>query len=85
MNKKAVFIIKFLLSAILLTYIFIKIPVGEIFHAPEGFLLAAGENIKNNSAFEKRHIVDLAPTILNLLDIQIPEKFDGKVMTEIMQ
>lgn len=53
-------------------------------HRPEGFLLAVGKNIKKNSVFEKKHIVDLAPTILHLLGISIPENFDGKVLTEII-
>jgi glycosyltransferase 2 family protein len=45
MNKKVVLILKFSFSAILLIYIFIKIPAGEIFHAIESanffFILAA--------------------------------------------
>ncbi len=54
-------------------------------HRPEGFLLAAGKNIKINSTFEKKHIVDLAPTILHLLDIPIPEEYDGKVIEDILK
>ena len=53
-------------------------------HRPEGFLLAAGKNIKINSAFEKKHIIDLVPTILHLLDIPIPEDYDGKVIEDIL-
>ena len=53
-------------------------------HRPEGFLLAAGENIKSNSIFEKKHIVDLAPTILQLLGIPIPKEYDGKVLKDIL-
>jgi predicted AlkP superfamily phosphohydrolase/phosphomutase len=52
-------------------------------HRFEGFLLAAGENIKQNSSFEKKHIVDLAPTILHILGAKIPEKFEGQAMQEI--
>ena len=54
-------------------------------HHPEGFVLAAGENIKINSTFEKKHIVDLAPTILHLLGTSIPEDYDGKVIQEILR
>jgi predicted AlkP superfamily phosphohydrolase/phosphomutase len=53
-------------------------------HRPEGFLLATGENIKNNSDFGKKHIVDLAPTILHLLGVPIPENYDGKVLNDIL-
>ena len=50
-------------------------------HRPEGFLLAVGENFKKNSTFEKKyHIVDLAPTILNLLNIEKPDEMEGEVI-----
>jgi len=52
-------------------------------HRPEGFLLAVGKNIKINSAFEKKHIVDLAPTILNMLNLEKPEQMEGKIISEI--
>jgi predicted AlkP superfamily phosphohydrolase/phosphomutase len=52
-------------------------------HRPEGFLLAAGKNIKINSSFEKKHIVDLAPTILHLLGEQVPADFEGEIIQEI--
>ncbi len=54
-------------------------------HRPEGFLLASGKNIKTDLTFEKKHIIDLAPTILHLLDQTIPEDFEGKVINEIFQ
>lgn len=53
-------------------------------HRPEGFLIAAGRNIKENSSCEKKHIVDLMPTILYLLGGSIPEKCSGKVIDEIL-
>ncbi|MDO8549652.1 MAG: alkaline phosphatase family protein [Ignavibacteria bacterium] len=53
-------------------------------HRPEGFLLAAGKNIKINSTFEKKHIVDLAPTILHLLGVSVLEDYDGKVIEDIL-
>lgn len=53
-------------------------------HRPEGFLLAKGTNIRKNSSFEKKHIVDLAPTILHLLGVPIPENYDGNVLKDIL-
>lgn len=51
-------------------------------HRPDGFLLAVGENFKTNSAFEKDfHILDLAPTILNLLNIQKPKEMIGGIIS----
>ena len=52
-------------------------------HRSEGFLLTAGENIRKNFTFEKKHIIDLAPTILSLLGISIPENYQGKVVEDI--
>lgn len=54
-------------------------------HRSEGFLLAVGKNIKVNSIIEKKHIIDLVPTILNLLGVPIPKEYEGKIITEIMK
>jgi bisphosphoglycerate-independent phosphoglycerate mutase (AlkP superfamily) len=52
-------------------------------HRPDGFLLAVGKDFKADSAFDKKyHIVDLAPTILNLLNIEKPNKMEGKVISQ---
>lgn len=48
-------------------------------HRPDGFLLAAGEKFQPDTTFkEKHHIVDLAPTILHLLNIEKPGTMQGK-------
>jgi predicted AlkP superfamily phosphohydrolase/phosphomutase len=50
-------------------------------HRFEGFLIAAGEKFKINYTFEKKyHIIDLAPTILNLLDIETPGEMEGEAI-----
>lgn len=50
-------------------------------HQFEGFLLAVGKDFKANSIFEKKHhIVDLAPTILNLLNIDKPKDMEGEIV-----
>jgi predicted AlkP superfamily phosphohydrolase/phosphomutase len=47
-------------------------------HRPDGFLIVAGEGIEAGAGFgRKPHIVDLAPTILNLLGIEKPEEMKG--------
>lgn len=47
-------------------------------HRPDGFLIAVGGDFQENATFERKpHIVDLAPTILNLLGIEKPEKMKG--------
>ncbi len=50
-------------------------------HRFEGFFLAVGKDFKENSTLEKtHHIVDLAPTILNLLDIEKPKEMEGEII-----
>jgi predicted AlkP superfamily phosphohydrolase/phosphomutase len=58
-------------------------------HLPEGFLIAAGSSdtagIKSSSSFEKKHIMDLAPTIMHLLGTQIPKTYEGEIIREIIE
>jgi predicted AlkP superfamily phosphohydrolase/phosphomutase len=52
-------------------------------HRPEGFLLAVGKSFRPNSSFiKKHHIVDLAPTILNCLNIPKPGNMDGEIIVD---
>ncbi len=48
-------------------------------HRWEGFLLLAGKDIKPG-AIENAHILDLAPTILSLLEQPIPAEMEGKIL-----
>ena len=48
-------------------------------HFPEGFLIATGKGIKEG-AISDAHILDLAPTILNLLGQPVPDLMEGKVL-----
>ena len=51
-------------------------------HRFEGFLLAVGTDFQENSIFEKKYqIVDLAPTILNLLNIEKPDEMEGEIIS----
>lgn len=51
-------------------------------HRPEGFFIASGNGIKS-TVFHKKHIIDIAPTILSLLNEPIPGSFEGKAIKEI--
>ncbi len=52
-------------------------------HRSEGFLIAVGKDFKENSTLEeKHHIVDLAPTILNLLNIEKPKEMEGVIISQ---
>ncbi|UCB61071.1 MAG: alkaline phosphatase family protein, partial [Candidatus Bathyarchaeota archaeon] len=49
-------------------------------HRPEGFLLAVEDRIQPDSTTKDAHIIDLAPTVLALLNIPTPAKMCGKVL-----
>lgn len=54
-------------------------------HAKNGIVIAKGPGIKKGLDFGKASILDLAPTILHLLKVPIPEDFDGKVLEKILE
>ncbi len=59
-------------------------------HRDNGLLVAAGPNVRRPdaasvpAAFPEASIIDLAPTILYLLDQEIPDDMDGQVLTSIL-
>ncbi len=52
-------------------------------HTMRGIFLAHGPEIKQGHKIEGAQLVDLAPTILHLLDVPVPVGLDGGVLTEI--
>lgn len=54
-------------------------------HTLYGIFGAYGESIKGGLNLDGMHITDIAPTILALMDIAIPEDMDGKVNPEIFK
>ena len=52
-------------------------------HRPGGFFLAMGENFPQNTEVKGGKVVDLAPTFLDLLDMEKPKYFDGKSLLKI--
>jgi len=47
-------------------------------HWPRGFLFACGDSIEPGTQIEGAHILDLAPSVLQLLDTPIPSHFQGR-------
>ena len=41
-------------------------------------LIVVGKNLKSNKVLPKGALADVAPTILKLIDIQVPENMTGK-------
>ncbi|MEA5619322.1 alkaline phosphatase family protein [Cronbergia sp. UHCC 0137] len=52
-------------------------------HTARGFLMAKGPGITPNSTLEKGSTVDLSATILNLMNVPIPDYFDGKPLLNL--
>jgi len=54
-------------------------------HRYNGIFIAAGRGIKRNFRFSGARIYDIAPTILYLMGLKIPEDMDGRVLSEIFE
>jgi predicted AlkP superfamily phosphohydrolase/phosphomutase len=52
-------------------------------HLQSGVLMAAGENIKPDSRLNGARLIDLAPTLLSLYGLPVPQEMDGKILNEI--
>lgn len=52
-------------------------------HRADGFFLAQGAGIQPGSNLAPGHSLDLAPTILNLMGVTIPEYFEGKPLVKM--
>jgi predicted AlkP superfamily phosphohydrolase/phosphomutase len=50
-------------------------------HRMEGIFMARGKAILRGSVIQAARIIDVAPTILHLLGLPVPEDMDGKVLT----
>jgi predicted AlkP superfamily phosphohydrolase/phosphomutase len=53
-------------------------------HTGEGFMVAAGPQIRRGAELRGATIVDLAPTLLYLLGLPIPDEMDGRVLEELI-
>ncbi|MBN1584492.1 MAG: alkaline phosphatase family protein, partial [Anaerolineae bacterium] len=54
-------------------------------HTMRGLFLAYGENIKKGHHIDGAGLVDIAPTILNVLGVPVPRAMDGHVLTDMFQ
>src|SRR5450432_184024 len=51
-------------------------------HRLNGILVARAPAFKNGAEIETPHLIDIAPTILHLLGVPVPEDMDGSVLVE---
>jgi predicted AlkP superfamily phosphohydrolase/phosphomutase len=54
-------------------------------HRMEGVLAAAGDHIRKGEEIEGATILDLAPTILYMMDCPVPRAMDGRVLTSLFE
>ncbi|NVM20224.1 MAG: alkaline phosphatase family protein [Desulfobacterales bacterium] len=52
-------------------------------HRMEGVFIGYGRDIRNGIHISNARIIDVAPTVLNLMNVPIPDDMDGRVLTEI--
>ena len=53
-------------------------------HRQHGILIARGPEIKSGTHVEHARIMDLAPTILHLMELPVPESMDGRVLANAL-
>jgi len=54
-------------------------------HRIHGILIGRGSMLKTDAEIENAKLVDIAPTLLYLLGVPVPEDMDGKVLTSIFR
>ena len=54
-------------------------------HRRNGILIGRGPALKTATELENAQLIDLAPTLLYLLGVPVPEDMDGKVLTSIFR
>jgi len=54
-------------------------------HRPEGILMARGPEIRKGQQLRLSGIIDIAPTLLHILEIPIPQDMDGKVLRDLFE
>jgi arylsulfatase A-like enzyme len=52
-------------------------------HRRDGILIARGPSIQAGVQLGKVQIIDIAPTLLHLFGVSIPQDMDGKVLAEL--
>ncbi|NOZ62194.1 MAG: hypothetical protein GXO74_10970 [Calditrichaeota bacterium] len=53
-------------------------------HHPSGVFAAAGPDFRQGGVVDGAEIIDIAPTVLYLMDLLLPDDMDGKVLTSAL-
>jgi predicted AlkP superfamily phosphohydrolase/phosphomutase len=60
-------------------------PSGTHAAAPDGFLLALGDGVKEGGLLHSASVLDVAPTILYLMGLPVARDMEGRVLSEIVE
>jgi len=52
-------------------------------HRLHGIVIAGGPDFKSGAEIANARLIDIAPTLLHLLNVPVPEDMDGKVLTSV--
>ncbi|KKL00930.1 hypothetical protein LCGC14_2627820, partial [marine sediment metagenome] len=55
------------------------------YHIPQGMFMAYGQNIEPKGMISTSSIYDVTPTILELMNVPLPNDLDGRVLSEIIR
>ena len=58
-------------------------PTGD--HRPDGILIATGPAFHSGAELHEAALLDVAPTVLQLLGVPVPDDMDGRVLTELLE
>ena len=53
-------------------------------HQPYGIIIAHGPHVQQGATLSGARIIDLAPTILHIMGLPVPDDMDGRVLTDIL-
>ncbi|HZS18576.1 MAG TPA: alkaline phosphatase family protein [Candidatus Udaeobacter sp.] len=54
-------------------------------HRLHGIVIAAGPALKSGAEVANARLIDIAPTLLHLLNVPVPEDMDGQVLTSVFR
>lgn len=61
-----------------------RVPDDSGTHRPAGIFIAGGPAVARGRTIDGARLIDLAPTILHLLDVPIPTDYDGRMLAEAL-
>jgi predicted AlkP superfamily phosphohydrolase/phosphomutase len=53
-------------------------------HRPKGVFMALGPSFTAGKSYDQAHIMDIAPTLLQILKVPLPKDMDGRVLQEVL-